>query len=279
MKPNKRIEVKETRHAREAYERLLHEDASNIIPPRLYLLLFRLLNADELEWLQNKFDLDNGDPRIPEAERTNLGPVWPAPARRILRYAIFNHSSRVTEQMDLEYETVVGADDLTTASLLTEDPNATVPLKAMYGMEMSVPGIPSTRLGMISKDVWILIGVNANKSGRSLPHPSLPRITDRVEVVYAKVLDPFQSPSNCMMKAVTIEWRSGNEEPFYHFGDKISNLNEVVLLKHLILGPKGFLDRKMESFERKLHKIIGREMRDFIGGPWYLTDNGQDKSF
>jgi hypothetical protein len=94
--------------------------------------------------------------------------------------------------MDPEYETVVGVDNLTTASLLTEDPNATVPLKAMYGMEMSVPRISSTRLGMISKDVWILIGANANESDGSLPHPSLPRTTDRLEVVYAKVLDPSE---------------------------------------------------------------------------------------
>jgi hypothetical protein len=71
MKPNERIEVQETDLAREAYEcLLLHKDATTNIPPRLYLLLFRLLNADELEWLQNKFDLDNGDPRIPEAKRT-----------------------------------------------------------------------------------------------------------------------------------------------------------------------------------------------------------------
>ena len=280
MKPNGRIEVRETNLAREAYEcLLLHEDPSTAIPPRLYLLLFDLLSADELEWLQNKFDLDNGDPRIPEDERTNLGPVWPAPARRMLRYAIFNDSSRVTEQMEPEHEIIVGADNLTTASLLTEDPNVTVPLKAMYGIEMSVPKISSTRLGMLSKDVWILIGVNANKNDRSLPHPSLPRTTDRLEVVYAKVLDPFQSPSSCLMRAVTMQWRNKEEPPFYHIGDKISSLNEVILLKHLILGPEGFLDRKMKSFERELHKIISREMRDFIGGPWYLVDDGQDKLF
>lgn len=278
MKPNERIEVQETVLAREAYELLLlQEDATTTIPQRLYLLLFQLLNYDELEWLQNKFDLDNGDPRIPEAERTNLGPVWPAPARRLLRYAIFNHSSRVIEQMGPEYETVVGADNLATASLLTEDPNATVPLKAMYGIEMSVPRVSSTRLGMISEDVWILIGVNANKSDGSLPHPFLPRTTDRLEVVYAKVLDPFQGPPSCLVKAVTMEWNSNEEEPpFYHVGDEISNLNEVVLLKHLILGPDDFLDRKMASFERELHEIVSREMRDFIGGPWYLVDNSQD---
>ena len=52
MKPNERIEVQETDLAREAYEcLLLHKDATTNIPPRLYLLLFRLLNADELEWL------------------------------------------------------------------------------------------------------------------------------------------------------------------------------------------------------------------------------------
>jgi hypothetical protein len=282
MKPNERIEVEETDLAREAYEcLLLHKDASTTIPLRLYQLLFHLLSADELEWLQNKFDLDNGDPRIPEDERTNLGPVWPAPARRMLRYAIFNDSSRVTDQMEPEYEIIVGADNLTTASLLTEDPNVTVPLKALYGIEMSVPKISSTRLGMLSKDVWILVGANANKSDGSLPHPSLLRTTDRLEVVYARVLDPFQSPSSCLMRAVTMEWRSGNKEepPFYHVGDKISNLNEVVPLKHLILGPEGFLDRKMESFEQELHEIISREMQDFIGGPWYLVDNSQDKLF
>jgi hypothetical protein len=199
----------------------------------------------------------------------------------MLRYAIFNDSNRVTEQMEPEYEIITGTDNLTTASLLTEDPNVIVPLKAMYGIEISVPKISSTRLGMISKDVWILIGANANKSDGSLPYPSLSRTTDCLEVVYVKVLDPFQSPSSCLMRAVTMEWRSGNkgEPPFYYVGGKISNLNEVVLLKHLILGPEGFLDRKMESFERELHEIISREMRDFIGGPWYLADNSQDKLF
>jgi hypothetical protein len=282
MKPNERIEVRKTDRAQEAYEcLLLHKDALTAIPQRLYLLFFHLLSADELEWLQNKFDLDNGDPRIPEDKRTNLGPVWPDAARRLLRYAIFNHSGRVTEQMDLEYETVIGAESLATASLLTGDPNVTVPLKAMYGIEMSDPGISSTRLGMISKDVWILIGANANKSDGPLPHPSLPRTTDRLEVVYAKTLDPFQSPSSCLMKAVTIKWRSGNKEepPFYDVGDEISNLNEVILLKHLMLRPEGVLDRKMESFERELHEVISREMRDFIGGPWYLLDNSRDKLF
>lgn len=36
---------------------------------------------------------------------------------------------------------------------------------------------------------------------------------------------------------------------------------------------------KMESFEPELHEIISREMRNFIGGPWYLVDNSQDKLF
>jgi hypothetical protein len=90
--------------------------------------------------------------------------------------------------MEPEYEIIMGADNLTTASLLTEDPNITVPLKALYGIEMSVPKISSTRLGMLSKDVWILIGA---KSDGSLPHSSLLRTTDRLEVVYIKILDLF----------------------------------------------------------------------------------------
>jgi hypothetical protein len=96
----------------------------------------------------------------------------------------------------------MGVDNLTTASLLIEDPNITIPLKALYGIEISVPKILSTRLGMLSKDVWILIGI---KSDGSLPHSSLLRTTDRLEVVYVKILNPFQSLSSCLMRVVIIE--------------------------------------------------------------------------
>jgi hypothetical protein len=59
------------------------------------------------------------------------------------------------------------------------------------------------------------------------------------------------------MKAVTIEWNSNKEEPpFYHVRDEISNLNEVVLLKHLILRPDGFLNKKMASFKRELMRSL-----------------------
>jgi hypothetical protein len=57
---------------------------------------------------------------------------------------------------------------------------------------------------MISEDVWILIGVNANKSDGPLLLLFL-RTTDRLEVIYIKVLDPFQGPPSCLIKAVIME--------------------------------------------------------------------------
>jgi hypothetical protein len=51
---------------------------------------------------------------------------------------------------------------------------------------------------MISKDVWILIGI---KGGHSLP----PRAADCLRLVYAKVTDPFHILSGVfMMRAVII---------------------------------------------------------------------------
>jgi hypothetical protein len=90
--------------------------------------------------------------------------------------------------MEPEYEIIIGADNFTTASFLTENSNITIPLKALYGIEISIFKILSTRLDMLSKDVWILIKI---KSDGSLPYSSLLKITDRLEVVYIKILDLF----------------------------------------------------------------------------------------
>jgi hypothetical protein len=272
MEPDDCLEVEETGLAREAYELLLQLDGSRI-PTRLNELLTRVLNTDELWWLQNKFDQDNGDPRILESERRNLGPIWPAHARLVLRCAIFNDTRQVIELQEPKYETIVGAEDPTTASMLTEDPHITVPLNTMYGIQISPPKTPSTRLGMISKDVWIWIGVKAHKRDHLLP----PRATECLQLVYAKVTEPFHTPSGVfMMRAVTMTL---GKEPSYSLAEKISDLDDVVLLKRALLGERDFLDRKTPTFEQEIQNNVSREMREFIGGQWYLAETSLEDIF
>jgi hypothetical protein len=78
---------------------------------------------------------------------------------------------------------------------------------------------------MISKDVWILIRV---KGGYSLPS----RAADYLRLIYAKVIDPFYIPSGVfIIRAVTMAWKG---KPSYRFVEKVSNLNEVILLKRIL---------------------------------------------
>jgi hypothetical protein len=269
MKPDERLEYEETELAREAYELLLQLDGGRH-DTRLNQLLTSLLNGDELRWLQVKFDQDNGDPRVLESERRNLGPIWPAEARRLLRYAIFNDLRLPAEPQEPKYETIVGAEDLGNAIMLTEDPHISVPLATMYGIQISPPKTPSTRLGMIGKDVWILIGVKRD-------HSPPPRATDCLRLVYAKVTDPFHTPSGVfMMRAVTMAWK---EEPPYRLAERVSNLNEVVLLKRVLLQKGGFLDRVTPTFEQEIQNIVSGEMREFIGGQWYLAEASSEDIF
>ena len=91
-----------------------HEKHTNF----LNQLLTSLLNSRELWWLQIKFDQDNGDPRTLESERGNVGPIWPAEARLLLRFAIFNDLRLLVRPQEPKYETIVGTEDPTAASML-----------------------------------------------------------------------------------------------------------------------------------------------------------------
>jgi hypothetical protein len=52
----------------------------------------------------------------------------------------------------------------------------------------------------------------------------------------------------------------------YRIGEKIFSLDEVVLLKHIILKFEGFINRKNPSFGQYIRDIVSGEMREFIKG-------------
>jgi hypothetical protein len=61
--------------------------------------------------------------------------------------------------------------------------------------------------------------------------------------------------------------------PKYEPGEKISSLDEVVLLKHLLLDPDGFLDRKGRNFGQHIRDIVRQEIQEYVGGEYYLAEN------
>jgi hypothetical protein len=79
-----------------------------------------------------------------------------------------------------------------------------------------------------------------------------------------------------MMRAVIMAWQ---EEPSYRLAEKVSSLSEVVLLKRVLLRKREFLDRETPTFEQEIQNVVSREMREFIGGQWYLAEAGPEDIF